>query len=288
MKISGFSFVRNAVRFDYPFLESISSILPLCDEFVVAVGKSDDDTLLRLQSLRSPKLKIIETVWDDSQRKGGTILSQQTNLALDNASGDWAFYLQADEVVHENDLPAIAAALRRYQSDRAVEGILFSYKHFYGGYNYLGHSRRWYRREVRVVKTGIGVRSWGDAQGFRIQKRKLHVKPIDASIYHYGWVRSPRTQQTKQRSFHRLWHPDTWVEEHVGDSTEFDYAQSGRLVPFADSHPAVMKARVASQDWQFAYDPSNVRIPMKEKILDWIEMKTNIRIGEYRNYRLLK
>lgn len=287
MKISGFSFVRNAVRFDYPFLESISSLLPICDEFVVAAGSSDDDTLLRLESLRSPKLKVIETVWDETQRTGGAILSQQTNIALDHVSGNWAFYLQADEVVHENDLPVITEALHRYHNDTSVEGILFSYKHFYGGYNYVGDSRQWYRREVRVVRTGIGVRSWGDAQGFRIQGRKLRVKFIDAHIYHYGWVKPPKSQQAKQRSFHRYWHPDEWVKHYVGASEDFDYSRGGTLAPFSGSHPAVMKNRVASQNWTFTYDPAKVRESLKVRILEWIERKTGLRIGEYKNYRLL-
>ncbi|MBM3912615.1 MAG: glycosyltransferase family 2 protein, partial [Sphingomonadales bacterium] len=45
MKVSGFTFIRNAVLLDYPILEAIRSILPLCDEIVVAVGKSEDETL---------------------------------------------------------------------------------------------------------------------------------------------------------------------------------------------------------------------------------------------------
>src|SRR3989338_3974919 len=121
MKLSGFSFVRNGVTFDYPFVESISSILPICDEFIIAVGNSADDTLDRIVAIRSPKIKIIETVWDESLRTGGQVLAQQTNLALDHVTGDWAFYLQADEVVHEKDLPKIVEAIARYNNDQRVE-----------------------------------------------------------------------------------------------------------------------------------------------------------------------
>ena len=45
MKVCGFSFIRNAVKYDYPIVESIRSILPICDKFVVAVGNSEDNTL---------------------------------------------------------------------------------------------------------------------------------------------------------------------------------------------------------------------------------------------------
>lgn len=288
MKISGFSFVRNAVTFDYPSLESISSILPLCDEFVIAVGNSSDDTLQKLKSLNSPKIKLIETVWDESLRTGGQILAQQTNIALDHVSGDWAFYLQADEVAHENDFEKIRNTMLQYETDKRVEGILFSYKHFYGSYRYIGTSRQWYRNEIRIIRTNIGVRSWGDAQGFRIDGRKLRVKPVDATIYHYGWVKPPEKQQAKQESFNRLWHSDEWMKQHIGSSSHFDYNNGTKLTHFTDSHPAVMRDRIKNEHWNFEYDESKVREPLKDKVLGWIETKTRLRIGEYKNYEVIE
>ncbi|MEX1138958.1 MAG: glycosyltransferase family 2 protein [Bacteroidota bacterium] len=287
MKVSGFSFVRNAIAFDYPFLESIQSVLPLCDEFVIAVGKSDDATLERIESLRSPKIVTIPTVWDDNLRNGGVILAQQTNIALNHVSGDWAIYLQADEVVHEKDLPAIRKSMEEALEDKRVEGLLFSYKHFYGSYGYIGASRRWYRNEIRVVRPAIGVRSWGDAQGFPIAGRKMRVKLVDASIYHYGWVKSPARQQAKQRTFNRYWHDDSWMEQNVYTSSEFDYSSGGRLEQFTGTHPAVMKERVAGQDWYFSYDPAKMNQPLVERTLDRFESATGLRPWEYRNYKLL-
>jgi glycosyltransferase involved in cell wall biosynthesis len=287
MKISGFSFVRNGVEFDYPFLESITSLLPLCDELIIAVGRSDDDTRERIQSLGSPKIRIIDTVWDETLRTGGQVLAQQTDIALRHATGDWAFYLQADEVLHENDLPIIREAMLRYHADARVEGLLFHYNHFYGSYDYVGSSRQWYRREIRVVRNGISVRSWGDAQGFRIDGRKLRVKAVEASVYHYGWVKPPEVQMAKQRSFHRLWHPDEWIRQRLGESTSFDYAGGTKLEKFTGSHPAVMRNRIKSADWKFEYDPSRVRVPFKDALLEWIESTTGARIGEYKNYELI-
>jgi glycosyltransferase involved in cell wall biosynthesis len=287
MKVSGFSFVRNAVKYDYPFIESIQSLLPLCDEFVVAVGASEDDTLDKILALPSPKIKVIETVWDDSLRTGGAVLAQQTNLALDQVSGDWAFYLQADEVVHEHDLPTIERAMREFLDDSRVEGLLFNYNHFYGSYGYVGVSRQWYRREIRVVRPRTGVRSWGDAQGFRIDGRKMRVKLVDASIYHYGWVKPPQIQQTKQESFNKLWHSDEWVERNIPKTGRYSYARGGTLEPFTGMHPRVMAERVRKEDWKFEYDPSRVERPLKERVLDWVEERTGWRVGEYRNYELL-
>jgi len=287
MKISGFSFVRNGVLFDYPFLESIQSILPLCDEFILCVGASNDDTVARIRNLHESKIKIIETVWDDTLRVGGKVLADQTNIALAHVTGDWSFYLQADEVVHQDDLPNIRRAMSEHVSNNNVEGLLFSYKHFYGTYSYIGSSRRWYRREIRIVRPGIGVMSWSDAQGFRIEGRKMRVKLVDASIYHYGWVKSPRKQQDKQKSFNRFWHDDVWMDRNIGNASEYDYSAGGRLEQFTGTHPAVMTNRIASQDWEFSYDPSKVRQPLKERALDWFESATGIRPGEYRNYVLI-
>jgi glycosyltransferase involved in cell wall biosynthesis len=287
MRVSGFSFIRNGVTFDYPFLESISSLLPLVDEFVIVVGDSDDDTLERIQSLRSPKIKIIETVWDPTLRTSGMILAQQTNIALSHVTGDWAFYLQADEVLHERDYEKIRNAMETYLHDDRVEGLLFSFLHFYGSYEYVGAARRWYRREVRIIRNGIGAQSWGDAQGFRIGNRKLNVKLADATIYHYGWVRPPHTQMLKQRFFHKLWHDDTWVERILGTETEYDYSAGGKLERFHGTHPSVMQRRVQSQNWDFRYNPARLQQPWLERISDWFEAKTGIRLGEYRNYRLL-
>ena len=287
MTISGFSFVRNGILFDYPFIESIRSILPICDEFVIAVGKSEDDTLETIRALHDPRIKIIETIWDEHLRTGGKILAQQTDLALSHTSGDWAVYLQGDEVVHEHDLPLIKESMERYLTDPMVEGLLFSFVHFYGSYRYVGNSRRWYRREIRIVRNGIGVHSWGDAQGFRIGSRKMSVKLIDASVYHYGWVKPPTIQQRKQKSFNRLWHSDAWVDEHIKQSDEYDYSTGGRLTEFTGTHPAVMKQRINTQNWEYSYDPLKAGEPLKERVLNWYERATGIRVAEYKNYVLI-
>ena len=197
MKIAGFTFVRNAIKYDYPIIEAITSILPICDELVVAVGNSEDGTLDLIQSIDSPKIKIIETIWDDSLREGGRVLAVETDKALAAISpdADWCFYIQGDEVVHEKYLPVIKKAMEDNLHKTEVEGLLFKYLHFYGSYNYVADAHRWYRREIRVVRNTGNVLSYRDAQGFRTKdNQKLKVKLIDAFIYHYGWVKPPEIQ----------------------------------------------------------------------------------------------
>jgi len=292
MKVAGFTFIRNAVKNDYSIVEAITSILPICDEFIVAVGKSEDSTLELIQSIQSPKIKIVETIWDDTQREGGKTFALETDKALVAVSKDvdWAFYIQGDECVHEKDLPIIQAEMQANLHDARVEGLLFHYTHFYGSYDYVAVSRRWYRREIRIVRPHIGVHSYRDAQGFRLNGRKLHVKLIPATIHHYGWVKPPQGINNKVRNFNQFYQEERWMEQHMPENFEFDYNNADRLLPFTGSHPEVMKTRIKAQNWPMKLDAEAIRKKMtiRRKVLQWIEDISGWRLGEYRNYKLLK
>lgn len=289
MFVSGFTIVRNAIRFDYPIVEAIKSILPLCDEVVVAVGKSEDETLQLIKSINDSKIKIIETIWDDSLREGGKVLAAETNKAYDAISekADWCFYIQGDEVMHEKYLPTIKSEMEKWKDDTRVEGLLFNYTHFYGSYDFVGDSRKWYREEIRIVRKNKEIRSYKDAQGFRkSDNSKLVVQPINAFVYHYGWVKPPAAMQAKQESFHKMWHDDKWMKENIPVAKEFDYSQIDSLAKFAETHPIVMQERVQQQNWKFDFDPTKKKWGIKMKILMWVEINFGWRIGAYKNYRI--
>ena len=225
MKVTGFTFIRNAVKYDYPVVEAIKSILPICDDFVVAVGKSEDSTLDLIRNIDASKIKIIETVWDDSLREGGKVLADETNKAFAaiETDTDWAFYIQGDEVVHEKYLDTIKSAMFKYKDNPEVDGLLFKYKHFYGSYDYVGSSLKWYRNEIRVIKNNKNIYSYRDAQGFRKDNnQKLIVVPIDAYMFHYGWVKDPRAMQKNRRTFTKCG-DDQWIEQNVVKAPEYDY-----------------------------------------------------------------
>jgi glycosyltransferase involved in cell wall biosynthesis len=290
MKVSGFTFVRNAVKYDYPILEAIRSILPVCDEVIVAVGDSDDDTLKLAQSLASPKVKIIQTIWDDNLREGGRVLAVETDKAFAavSADSDWAFYIQGDEVLHEKYLDEVRDAMLRYKDDPKVDGLLFNYFHFYGSYDYIGESLNWYRREIRVVRNRRDIFSYKDAQGFRKRPNdKLRVKHIDATIHHYGWVKHPKSMQGKHLSFNKYWHDDQWMTQNIEPVEDYDYSKIDALTRFSGTHPAVMQQRIEAINWQFSRDPSMNRLKLKDRIKKIIERVTGWRPGEYRNYRII-
>lgn len=287
--ISGFTFVRNGIRLDYPFRESILSMLPLVDELIVAVGNSEDGTRRAIEQLNSFKIKIIDSVWDDSLREGGRVLAVETNKAMASITpkATWAIYLQADEVIHEQDYEAIRLAMHQYKDDPLVEGFLFNYIHFYGSYLYYGDSRKWYRREIRILRNDPAVTSWKDAQGFRKNGNKLKVKKVPASIFHYGWVKPPEKQQLKQRAFHRLWHDDSWLNKNVGEAKAFDYSQIDSIALYQGSHPEVMKQRIEQMNWSVSIDPGKKKLSLKNRFLMEVEKVTGWRVGEYRNYKII-
>lgn len=289
MKVSGFTFIRNACKYDYPIVEAINSILPLCDELVVAIGNSEDDTVALIKSIPSSKIRIIETVWDDSLREGGRVLAVETDKAFDAvaADSDWAFYIQGDEAMHEQYIDTVREAMLRYKDDKNVEGLLFNYKHFYGSYDFIGDSRRWYRKEIRVIRNDKRIRSYKDAQGFRKQGEKLKVKAINAFIYHYGWVKHPSYQQAKIETFNKLWHDDEWMEKNVASRAQFDYSQIDSLSHFKGEHPQVMQARIRAINWQFSFDPTRKKLPFRYRLSNFIEKHTGMRFGEYKNYRVI-
>ncbi len=290
MLVAGFTIIRNAIQYDYPVVEAITSVLPICDVFYVGVGNSDDDTKQLIQSIASSKIKIIDTVWDDTLREGGKVLSIETNKVFDAIPNqyDWCFYIQSDECVHEQDLPTIKKAMLDYKNDTLVDGLLFEYKHFYGHYNYIGIGRRWYKHEIRLIKNDKKFRSYKDAQGFRtLDDKKLNVKKINAFIYHYGWVKPPKAQQAKQQSFHKMWHNDSWMKTHVPQVDEFDYSNIDLLEVYKGSHPKVVETRITQANWNFIYDKRKVKTNLKYWLLFWVEKLTGWRVGENRNYRLI-
>jgi glycosyltransferase involved in cell wall biosynthesis len=302
MKVSAFTYVRNGLHFDYPFIESIKSILPIVDEFIVVIGDSFDGTKEAVEALNNPKIKIIDTVWEDSLRSGGKIFALQANTGLDNVSkdADWVFHIQADEVIHEKDIAAITSSMKKYLNDKSVEGFLFRFINFFGDYQHYGPSRRYHQHEIRIVRNHPNIRSYRDSQGFRRfdnpenmwgeAGHKLHVKLIDATIYHYSYVKNPTKQLLKIVEFGNRWNEnDEWAKEYIEKHKEgFDYGEIDYLAEFKGTHPAVMKERIAQQDWNYKYDATKNNMSFKEKFMKLLQDITGKQFFIYKNYKLLK
>lgn len=292
MKVSGFTFVKDAIKFSFPVVESIKSTLPICDELIVNVGKSDDGTLDAISAIKSEKIKIIKSEWDPNFKYKGRILAQQTDIALAKCTGDWCFYLQADEVVHEQDLDRILKRMEEELSDERVEGLIFNWLHFYGDYSTFINSYHWYQREVRIIRNFRGIASWSSAQGFRLNGKKLRVKDTGAHVYHYGWVRPPKVMAEKKRYHDSLHHGNGWEKEYKKE--KFDYLKHidpAMLKKHEGNHPKVMRKRVNEWQGKFDISQSTHKLTFKDirnRISDFIARRTGWKIGEYKNFILIK
>jgi hypothetical protein len=286
--LSGFTLVRNAIKLDFPIVPAIRSVLEVCDEVVVNVGKSEDDTRDLVASVNDPRVRIIDTEWDFTKKN--IMLSIETQRAMDACRGSWGIYIQADEVLHERGARTLKEKVAEWDGDSRVEGLLVKYLHFYGGFDQIATSRRWYRREVRCIRLGKDIRPYQGAQGFRVgpEYRKIRARPTDAEMFHYGWARPARAIKQKLEISKTIypWGGDRFDKEQARGYLEW----IPLLRPFTGTHPR------AALDWiaERAHDPERVIGPRRLKpehlrfyISDWIERLTGARVFEFRNYELV-
>ncbi len=291
MKITGVTIIRNAVKNDYPILEAIYSILPMVDEMIVSIDKGEDETEALIKTITSDKLRIVYSEWDMNLREGGKVYAVETDKAIAHVSADtdWIFYIQADEAIHEKYHPVIIEAAKKYKDNSKVQGLLFKYLHFYGTYDYVGDSRKWYKYEIRMIKNDRRITAYKDAQGFRIGNKKLDVVLIDAEVYHYGWVKSPQQMKIKQKNVIRYYiNDDEGLKDYYNSADFYNFNDFDSLRKFTGTHPAVMQQRITTKNWQVDLDITKKKFSAKERFLFWFEKKTGRRLFDFTNYRLIK
>lgn len=292
MKISGFTYVRNGFEYQYPFIASIESLLPIVDELIVVVGDSSDGTKKAILDLNENKIKIIDSIWDNSLRYGGELFAEQANIGIRHSSGDWLIHLQADEVLMEGCRADLLQQIHMGNSSEKIDGILFPFLHFWGDYNHVRNTRKTHRFEIRAFKNNRNILSYRDSQGFRKygKKRlgeKLKVIKAKTSIFHYSYSRNPILMKKKANYFKRFWHSDKWIKRETNDDP-FDFNAVDKLDLYNGPHPKFMKKVILKKDWVFNYKPSNLHLNFKYRALNIIEKITGYRLFEYKNYNLIK
>lgn len=292
MKISGFTYVRNGFEYGYPFIASIKSLLPIVDELIVVVGDSSDETRKAIEQLRETKIKIVDSVWDNSLREGGKLFAEQSNIGIRNATGDWLIHLQADEVFMEDSRNKILQCIECANSKDNIDGVLFPFLHFWGDYKHIRNTRRTHRFEIRAFKNKRNILSFRDSQGFRKygkkkNGKKLKVIKTKAIVFHYSYSRNPKLMRKKANYFKRFWHSDDWIKRKTNDK-EFDFNQVDKLEDYNGPHPEYIQDIMKKKDWNFNYNPSKSNMQFKDRILNTIEKLTGYRLFEYKNYKLIK
>jgi hypothetical protein len=291
MKITGVTIIKNAVKNDYPVTEAIYSILPMVDEMIVSIDRGEDETEQLIKNMSSDKIRIVYSTWDMNLREGGKVYAVETDKAIAQVSADtdWIFYIQADEIIHEKYHAVILDAAKKYRTNTNVEGLLFKYLHFYATYDYVGDSRIWYNYEVRMIKNDKRISSYKDAQGFRMGNKKLKVVLIDAEVYHYGWVKSAEQMMKKQKNIIQYYISDAAAMEAYQSQPEaFNFTDFDSLRKFTGTHPAVMKKRIESKNWNIELDVSQKKLELKDRILLKIEKLTGKRLFSFENYKKIK
>ena len=283
--ISGFTLVRNAVKLDYPVVPAIHSILDICDEVVVNVGRSEDGTRELVVGIGDPRVRILDTVWDFS--RGGGTLAFETNRAMAACYGTWGVYIQADEVLHETGAATLRERMRESAGDARVEGLLVDYLHFYGDFDTIATDRHWYRREVRVVRLGQDVRSYSDAQGFRVgaAARRLRARATGACMFHYGWARPPHSVRDKLVASQEIF--TEAVDRLAARASQETLNWTPLLRRFAGAHPRAVARWVTARraGAARAVGPRRLRpAHLRLYLSDWVERLTGARLFEYRNY----
>ena len=261
MKISAFTFIKNGQILGYPFLQSIQSVLPIVDEFIINVGESEDDTLSLIESISSSKIRIIKSRWNDSMKDRGYVYGQQKMISQFNCTGDWAFYVEGDEVYHENELEKIKKSMEVNLNDLNVEGLVFDFYHFYGNSNSYIDSPGWYRNEARIIRNSI--RSYAPDGLFWLvldsnkKGRYPRVKHTGAHCYHYGWIRSEEQMNLKSKKVKKY-----WGENHE----RIDYSQMDQSIikEFKGTHPAIIK-KWLSKDSEIYRVDSSYKLNKKQK-----------------------
>lgn len=292
MKISGFTYVRNGFEYQYPFIASIKSLLPIVDELIVVVGNSSDGTRKAIEELKEDKIRIEDSIWDNSLRSGGKLFAEQSNIGVRTATGDWLIHLQADEVLMEDSRNKILKHIQDADSNDNIDGILFPFLHFWGDYNHIRNTRRTHRFEIRAFKNNRNILSFRDSQGFRKygnkkNGEKLKVIKTKAVVFHYSYSRNPKIMKKKANYFKRFWHSDAWIKRKTNQDS-FDFNLVDSLNVYNGLHPIYMKEIIKNKNWEFNYNPSKTNMKFKDRILNTIEKVTKYRLFEYKNYILIK
>ncbi len=252
--ISGHMIVKNGVKYDYPFLQSCESILPICKEFVFVEGEGDDGTyeaILEFQK-RYRRVRIIRRPW---QKQHYSILSDLTNVAIEDCKCDYHFQIQADEVVHEQYLKTISDVVNRNNFDFMELGVL----HFYGSFRKVYKPNVFYDHFIRLARrsTYPQLRSYDDAMSLGCpdfdSSRLVKLSRHDIKVHHYGYVRKPMALINKQDEAIKWWgiQERDHLFQHALDTGRVDWGVKhtpDRLDDYTDEHPGVLREWIADRE----------------------------------------
>jgi len=286
MKVSAFTFIKNGQLLGYPFIQSIKSILPIVDEFIINVGLGDDKTLDEVKKIYDPKIRIIQSHWNDNMKDRGFVYGQQKMIAQYNCTGDWAFYIEGDEIYHENDLDKIYISMKENLNNSEVEALVFDFYHFYGNGNSYLDSPGWYRTEARIIKNSL--RSYAPDGLFWLvldsnkNGRYPKAKHTGVNCFHYGWVRSEHQMNLKSEKVQKYW---------GGNAKKIDYSKMDQTIisEFKGTHPQIIQDWLPNDIELFKTDPSYklTKKQKKHRVMIFFEKLLGLELSK-KHFKLVK
>jgi hypothetical protein len=286
MKVSAFTFIKNGQLLGYPFIQSIKSILPIVDEFIINVGLWEDSTLDEIKNIHDPKIRIIQSHWNDNMKDRGFVYGQQKMIAQYNCTGDWAFYIEGDEIYHENDLDKIYMSMKESLSNPDIEALIFDFYHFYGNGNSYLDSPGWYRTEARIIKNSLRTYAPDGLFWLVLDSNKNgrypNAKHTGANCYHYGWVRSENQMNLKSEKVEKYW---------GGSAKKIDYSKMDQSIirEFKGTHPKIIQNWLPNDIELFKADPSYklTNKQTKHRIMIFFERLFGLELSK-KHFKLVK
>jgi hypothetical protein len=242
--LGGSLLIKDGIKFDYCFIESIRCLIELCDKVAICYVESDDGTLDAIyENVINYKnnVQIIQrplSEWEELKHLGKERLAYFTNLAIEQLDTDYVFNLQSDEILS----PESYGYIRRAISEGG-EGYLATrinlWKDPFHMLNVPHHRKPCSTQINRLTKTCY--RAYDDSESIASPTSDKYLDKI--KIWHYGFVRKKEVHPEKIRNMQQnifLVDPDKKLEG-MNDFEWDRWFSEDDLLPVTEEHPPLIR-----------------------------------------------
>jgi glycosyltransferase involved in cell wall biosynthesis len=233
MTISAFTMVTDGIKYGYPFIENIKSMLPLVDEYIIIDGGSTDGTRKAIESLNESKVKIVndeDTKWEYNWDFWRII--HNFNRGFQECKGDIVLCLDADYIIHEDSYDGLFQSfkdminLNKIQSQYCRYNFMLADRFFFKKDRTLAVNMKLCKEKRLNVKWGIDLEHWGWGAEPIIYEKTEHgiimgkllsfggeILKVNTKIFNYGFVFKLGNEITKNQKYrYRIAERNTFIK----------------------------------------------------------------------------